>query len=339
MFRIFLATGLLSLLFACSSKYAAFEKQYQFADSLKVPDYNRLEYWAAHPWKRDPSDSIPRPLRKQPVDSIADVFFIHPTTYTGPRFDWNAPINDTKLNVKTDYTSILYQASVFNQHSRIFAPRYRQAHIGAFFADNDSTREAFNLAYSDLRKAFMFYMEYYNQGRPIIIAGHSQGAKLAEILLKEFFDGKPLSKQLVAAYILGWAIPQNFFDSIPVCKDALQTGCFCGWRTLRRDYIPEYMKEETVISYVTNPLNWTTNNDYAEYRQNKGSILRKFNQLIRETSDAQVNGGVLWVNRPRFPGSVFFRSKNYHIADINLFYMNLRENVEQRIMEFKKRNP
>src|SRR6476469_1270855 len=63
-----------------------------------VPDYNDLFYWAAHPDKEDPSDSVPAPIRKdyQP-DSSVDVFFLHPTTFTTQSELWNADINDTAI--------------------------------------------------------------------------------------------------------------------------------------------------------------------------------------------------------------------------------------------------
>ena len=117
----------------------------------------------------------------------------------------NARIDDAYINAKTDYSTILYQASVFNLHCRVFAPRYRQAHIQNFYSsDTSKSKAAFEQAYNDIKTAFEYYLAHYNQGRPIIIAGHSQGAFLSERLLKEFFENKPLQKQLVAAYIIGW---------------------------------------------------------------------------------------------------------------------------------------
>jgi pimeloyl-ACP methyl ester carboxylesterase len=329
---------LLFILTACTNKYAGYVPQYHFRSESPLPDYSQLDYWAAHPWKKDPSDSIPAPLIGEKTDSLADAFFIYPTTYTDARQGWNADINDPYISAKTDYSSILYQASVFNQHCRVFSPRYRQAHLSAFFADNDTTRAAFDTAYADVRNAFLYYLAHDHRDRPIIIAGHSQGAKLAERLLAEFFDGKPLQQKLVAAYILGWPIPQNSFEKIPVCRDSLQVNCFCGWRTLRKGYVPYYMKEEKTGSYVTNPLSWTTDSTYQDARKHKGSFLRDFNKFIPHTNDAQIHNGVLWVSRPKFPGSAFFRAKNYHIADVNLFYMNLRKNIEQRILSYLSKN-
>ncbi len=207
-------------------------------------------------------------------------------------------------------------------------------HLSAFYEDSALVKDAFALAYADIKNAFQYYLEHYHNNRPLIIAGHSQGALMVEWLLKEFFDGKPLQNRLVAAYIIGWPIPKNYFQNIPVCSTALQTGCFCGWRTFLAGYIPEYVKNEKTTSYVTNPLTWKTDNTYAGRELNKGSVLINFNRIVKGTTDAQIKDGVLWANRPRFPGSLFYRTRNYHVGDINLFYMNVRENVGQRIKAF-----
>jgi hypothetical protein len=329
-----LLTFLYLLVLGCSNRYHAYVRQYQFASGSVAPNYASFDYWAAHPWKKDPSDSLPKVLQSEKNDSLADVFFIHPTTYTGDRDLWYADINDPLLNAKTDYSSILYQASVFNQHCRVFTPRYRQAHFSAFFTTNTETKAAFDTAYSDVSSAFEAFLENFNQGRPLIIAGHSQGALMAERLLKEYFDGKPLQQQLVAAYIVGWPIPQNTFQQIPVCTDSLQTGCFCGWRTLRVGYVPKYIQKEVVSSFVTNPLSWDTTGSHIPRSENKGSVLKDFSKIVPATTDAQIHGNVLWVNKPKFPGSALYKAKNYHIGDMNLFYMNIRQNIEQRIFAY-----
>lgn len=171
--------------------YTGFTQSPLVADSSDKPvDYGLLSSWAAHPWKQDPSDSVPQPLRKDyHADSSVDIFFIHPTTYTNPekQFGWNAPVDDTALNNKTDQTTILYQASIFNEAGRVFAPRYRQANLDAYFTeDTVAAMAAFDRAYEDVKAAFQYYLEHYNNGRPIIIASHSQGTTHAKRLLKEF---------------------------------------------------------------------------------------------------------------------------------------------------------
>jgi Protein of unknown function (DUF3089) len=327
------------VLISCSDKYQAHAKKYTIKSTDGKPDYSQLDYWAAHPGKWDPSDSIPAPLLHEQRDSVVDVFFLHPTTHTDKKriHETNAAIDDNYINAKTDYSTILYQASVFNQQCRIFAPRYRQAHINNFFiADKEKAATAFDLAYEDLKTAFEYYLKNWNNGRPIIIAGHSQGSFLAERLLKEYFEGKTLQNKLVVAYIIGWPVPKDYFSSLKMCADSLQTGCLCSWRTFRKGYVPSYLKNENGNIYVTNPISWTMGNEQATASMNKGSVLTKFNKIYRSTTGAQVTNGLLYVHKPKFPWGFLYFTKNYHIADINLFYINIRQDVARRIGLFWK---
>jgi Protein of unknown function (DUF3089) len=325
---------------SCSDKYQAYRSKYQFKSPDGKPDYSDLNYWAAHPWKWDPSDSIPAPLRNEPKDSTVDVFFLHPTTYTSTKKmkGQNAEIDNPYTNAKTDYSSLLYQASVFNNQCRVFAPRYRQAHIKTFFEkDKQKAANAFELAYEDVKSSFEYYLKTWNGGRPIIIAAHSQGSLLAERLLKDYFQDKLLQNKLVVAYIIGWPVPKDYFTSLKMCADSLQTGCICSWRTLKKGFTPSYFKNENGTSYVTNPLTWTTGNEYAARKLNKGSVLIKFNTIYKHTTDAQNSSGLLYVKKPKFPWSFLYFRRNYHIADINLYYLNIRENVTRRIGMFWKK--
>lgn len=304
------------------------------------PDYSNMDYWAAHPLKHDPSDSNSSGIHDLYKDSAVDVFFLHPTTFTSEKRidELNADFADDTLNAKTDYSSILYQASVFNADARIFAPRYRQAHLGMYFYDDTvKARQAFELAYSDVKKAFEYYLEHENRGRPIIIASHSQGTTHAKRLIKEYFDGQLLKNKLVVAYLIGIYVDRNQFETIPVCRDSLQTGCFVSWRTFRRDFNgPEYISLEPSTAAVVNPLTWSTDTALAPKNLNKGAVLYKYNKVYPHTNDAQVKGNVLWISRPKFPGSVLYKSKNYHVGDINLFYMNIRQDIRRRISLFWK---
>ena len=322
---------------SCSQKNIPSKADYNFKSSTGLPDYSNLNYWASHPWKQDPADNISADIQNKNIDSIADVFFIYPTTYTemSMPMGWNADIDNEELNKKTDNSTILYQASVFNQHCRIFAPRYRQANLKAFFTmDKNDAEKAFDIAYSDVKTAFEYYLKYYNKGRPIIIASHSQGTLHAGRLLKEFFENKSLEKKLVCAYVIGLPVFKSYFKELQPCKDSTATECFISWRTFKEGFIPEFVQKEKEIAYVTNPLTWTLDEKPAASTLNKGGILRDFNNIIPGLVHSQVHGNILWVNKPQFFGSIFLRQKNYHIADYNFFYMNIRENVATRIRAY-----
>jgi Protein of unknown function (DUF3089) len=335
----FLFLFILLIISSCAKKNYSHGIRYQFKSSDGKPDYCKLDYWASHPWKYDPADNTPSPLIKIKNDSLADVFFIHPTTYTdlSMPMGWNADINDMALDKKTDNTTILYQASVFNEQCRIFAPRYRQANLKAFFTNDKMVADkAFDFAYGDIKAAFEYYLKYYNQGRPIIIASHSQGSLHAGRLLKEYFEGKPLQKKLVCAYLIGMPVFNNYFKKLTPCLDSVSTGCFISWRTFEEGYTAPSIKKEKEVACVTNPLTWSINATFAPANLNRGGVLKKFNEVIPGLVHAEKHGNVLWVNKPRFFGSIFLTMRNYHIADYNFFYVNIRENVRTRIQSFLK---
>ena len=330
----------LCFLTACN-RYKPFEELYTFRSTDGRPHYEDLDYWAAHPWKPDPSDSIPLPLQNGYRDSTTDVFFLHPTTYTRRKINGapNAPIDAARINAKTDYSTILFQASVFNEQSRVFAPRYRQGHLRNFFQkDKEAALKAFELAYADIRSAFEYYLANWNKNRPIILASHSQGAFMMNRLIKDYFESGNLKNRLVVAYVIGWPVKKGEFSSIEFCRDSLQTGCVISWRTLHKGYVPWYLKkEDNSAVLVTNPLHWKTDGEYAPRELNKGSVLKDFNKIHPATTDGWIKNGFLYSHHPKFPWSFLFIRRNYHVGDINLFYVNIREDVKRRIGLFWKK--
>ena len=335
--RVILLIYIMMFVVRCSPKITAYTGENAFKSETGIPDYSNLNYWASHPAKWDPADTIPRGLHEVQKEKVADVFFLHPTTLTGERVDGitNAAIDDSIINRKTDYSSLLYQASAFNERARIFAPRYRQAHI-AMYNEKDSVlqKRVFELAYQDIKSAFEYYLKTENNGRPIIIASHSQGTTHSTRLIKEFFDNKPLGNQLVCAYLVGMGVKKDLYQSIPVCKDSLATGCFTSWRTFRNDYNDGWAKRDDSTIAVVNPISWTTTNQITDRALHQGAILYNLNRVYKKTHDAQVEGGALWISHPRFPGSFLYTSKNYHAGDINLFYVDIRKDVSRRIDQY-----
>lgn len=300
----------------------------------RVPRYADLSSWAAHPLLRDPSDSLPAYGNGLFLSNgDMDVFFIHPTTLTGSKRDhrvWNAAIDNATLNDKTDYSTILFQASIFNGAGRVYAPRYRQAHLHSYFTwDTVSANGALDVAYQDVKAAFDHYLEHWNLGKPFILAAHSQGAQHGVRLLSERVDGRPLQEQLVAAYLVGWPVPKNAFREIPPCVLPEDTGCFCSWRTWESRSGKKKPPSHGIL--CTNPLIWRIEEGvYAPDTLNKGGVLRSFHEFVPQATDAEVFAGLLLARRPHFKGSFFFRRKNYHIGDFNLYYLNVRENAVLR---------
>lgn len=310
-----------------------------FADAIPdEPDYADVHNWAALPTLHDSADCVPIDTwtDAQP-DSPVDVFFIHPTTYTGKHGQnrWNASLSDTKLNQGTDAYPIRYQASIFNGAGKVYAPRYRQAHLNSFFTKKtgDAAR-ALGLAYEDVRAAFKYYLEHYNQGRPFIIASHSQGTFHAKQLLEDFVDGKPLQDQFVVAYLVGLTVPADLFENIKPCTTPDQTNCFCSWRTFKEGYIPKKLHFADTNIVVTNPVTWDAAVPSCDQEVQIGGVLRDFQQVYPHLVCTSIHDDLLWVTKPKFPGSFLLTTKNYHIADYNFFYADVRKNAQDRVKAF-----
>lgn len=309
----------------------------------KAPDYNNMKYWAAHPWKLDASDTIPEFLKDEIHDTAVDVFFLHPTMFV-ERFrkaPLNGDIDDEGLNCRTETRTIKFQATIFNAHARVFAPFYRQAHLRAFFEKGTpASNAAFDTAYNDLRKAFQYYLDHYNHGRPIIIAGHSQGAMHGIRLLQEFFDGKPLQKQLVCAYLAGWRVAANDFKHIPLGTSPSQTGCVLTWRTYENGRADAMVKEDAKGSLCVNPITWTTTAEWSDKKLYKGMPDKDMEKKLARSITVKVNDkyNVVWVKGDYemntgmgLAARLTFGIGNLHLVDMNLFYLNIRENVKERI--------
>lgn len=327
------------LFIACSKSIFPIETPFGESPIPPQPDYSQLDLWASHPDKKDAGDSVPvnSGLYDEQSNAPADVFFIHPTIFVGKpanQFLWNADVYDQAMNEATQATTILNQASVFNGSCRIFAPYYRQAHLYSFYTKNRSDAEqALNLAYQDVKTAFEYYLRNYNQHRPIIIASHSQGSYHGMRLLADFFDGTPLQKQLVAAYLPGRAISPQQFKNISPTQKPDEVGTWSSWNTFTKGFYPDNYELYYKHALSINPLLWNSSEDLAPKELNHGGVGLHFT-FTPHMVDAQNHQGLLWVHQPNVKGRWLLRTKVWHRADINFFYMNLRENVRLRTINF-----
>jgi hypothetical protein len=299
-------------------------------------DYSKEECWAALPWKNDYADLLPDTSLKNRQDTAqADVFFIHPTTYVG--LEWNADISNDLLNKTTDKGTIKMQASVFNGSCRVFAPYYRQAVMRTFFSpESEKSKEVLDFAYSDVKKAFIHYLKNWNENRPFIIASHSQGSRHAIELIKELIDTTSLKKNLVAAYIIGWPLKCDEFQNIPVCSNQKQNECFVTWNSF------DWGTEKTIKNYFenaccVNPLTWTADSTFGGREMHKGSVPLTFKRIDKNTVDARCVNGKLWVQGPK-GAEYFLVGKNYHVMDYDLFYLDIRMNIAERINNHINKN-
>ena len=228
-----------------------------------------------------------------------------------------------------------FQATLFNGVGRVYAPHYRQVTLGTFHLEDKRAMVApVMLAYSDVKRAFEHYLAHENKGRPIIIAGHSQGTVHGIRLLGEFFDGKPLARQLVAAYLPGWPIPADTFKVLRACQSPDDLSCVCTWMTAQRGFTPEWLRLHPDDSLMgINPVAWTPATARVPAAASQGAVLWRYD-FQPGLVDPELHNGLVWIEKPDVPGKILYRNRNYHTGDFNLFWMDVRQNAQRRVDAF-----
>lgn len=327
------------VLTSCIFPLRSFDK----SKAPKPPDYSKTETWAALPTKKDNADlTIPgTKVEDKQTEAKVDVFFIHPTTYR-IGFKWNAKMGKRKINKRTDRLTLRYQASVFNGSAKVYVPRYRQASLVTYLDKKGNAPKVFNLAYRDVRQAFLYYLKNFNNGRPFIIASHSQGTDHAIRLINEFIKkDSALYKQFVTAYVMGRPVSKGTITTIPQCKKADDCGCFNTWNAVPWGEKLLFRQDAGQL-IANNPLNWKTDTTYAPASMNKGSLPRNYKGIDTCIADAKiVENGLLWVHRPLNKTNkdyLYIKSESFHVLEYSLFYMNIRENVKLRVDTWSDKN-
>jgi len=292
------------------------------------PNYTSENNWAVLPSKY--TAKLAKTTGSSTNELEADVFYVYPTLITDKKdIRWNVAINDIEQQDKVLNKAVHFQASAWSTSGKIYVPYYRQAHIRSYRMLENGGKEALMVAYSDVKAAFEVYLEKYNQGRPIIIASHSQGTTHTSLLLKEFFDGKPLQKQLIAAYLIGIGIPKNEFKTIKVMTRPNETGGFISWNTYKKNKLPKKYERWYKGKVVSNPVTWDA--AMSSSRDDHKGFLFSNDKIYDKALKLEVIDGMLWTTLPRFPLRVFIMfKKNYHIGDVNLFWKDIQENSELR---------
>jgi hypothetical protein len=177
------------------------------------------------------------PAKNPPIDC----FYVYPTVS-------NEPGGNSDLNITgAEKLVVNAQFARFAAKCRLFAPMYRQVTLTALRAmiggkpipvDRD-------LGYGDVLAAWNYYLAHDNNGRGVVLVGHSQGSGVLTRLIKEEIDGKPVQGKLISAILMGTSLPVpkgadvgGAFQHIPVCRANSQTGCVIAFADFRANVPP-----------------------------------------------------------------------------------------------------
>ena len=305
-----------------------------------APDYSLPDCW----------------LQVPEITKDVDTFYVYSTVYFDSSFEEGAPDYATLDNPEMllgalgEYAT---NASVYEDSTNVFVPYYRQS--GMRYA-NEVSKKTGNIdsalsgiSYDDMSSALDYYFEKCNNGRPFIIAGHSQGSAMVRYILKNYFKKHPeYYERMVAAYAIGYSITKEDLEANPHMKFATgesDTGVIISWHTEGPKNVEENARNVAVLPHgiSINPLNWRRDETYAPASENLGSYLPNAESEMYEITDVGADAkvvlsrGVIVTNTTydQYGAAEFFGPQSFHEDDYTLYYNNLKANVAKRIAAYK----
>ena len=305
-----------------------------YANTEAATNYANPEHWLALPASPD-----------KPVD----VFYLYPTVFQ--KVNKNEPniCNiDNPVMVKYSQLALAFQASAFDPVGNIYAPYYRQADaaytLGLPLAEQHKV--VGGIPTTDASAAFDHYINNFNNGRPFILAGHSQGSNVLLYLLSDYMKKHPeVYRRMIAAYVIGYSITPEYLAKNPhlkFAKGAKDTGVIISYNT----EAPQVAGKNPVVlpgAMAINPITWTRGEKTATAAESLGSVdMDENGKLItlKKYADARVDKakGVVICSTVDVdklsPGNQVFPKGVYHRYDYPFYYYNLRENAAVRTNRF-----
>lgn len=274
-------------------------------------------------------------------DKAADVFLVCPTVDMKDEFNMSMTDEATKANF---LGALNMERGIYEDSARLFAPYYRQAAMKVYSLTQQEREPYMALAYRDVSDAFSYYLENLNQGRPIILAGFSQGADMCYRLMEEYFGEEALSDRLVAVYAIGWPLTQEMTEKYPQLKPAQSAddlGTVISFECEAEEVTDSFIIPQDMKALSINPLNWKTDGTPASREENLGACFTDYSGSIVMDAGALCGGyldearGVLKVtdvSPSDYPAIVPGLPEGaYHIYDYQFFFRNLQDNVALRV--------
>ena len=301
-----------------------------------ITDYSFAEHWL----------SLPAPTKQ------VDIFYLYPTAWAKTDSKQENICEIDNISMQSGAVSAFNrQATVFESTGNIYAPFYRQADAAYVLSLSDEDREKVigDIPTADVTAAFDYYIKNFNNGRPFILAGHSQGTNVLMHLLSGYLKENPdVYERMVAAYLIGFPVTEAYLDEnthLKFAEGADDTGVIISYNTQAPD-----VKGGTnpvvgdAVGLVINPINWKRDETLATTGEGLGSVMpdpaTMLPVAVPQYADAKIDlsQGVLICSTASedllYPITKVFGRGIYHSFDYPFYYFNLRENAKNRVAHF-----
>ena len=294
--------------------------------SMEVsPDYSDPSSWAYY---------------AEGDDEDVDLFLVCPTVDMGEEGNLNMSLDDEET--KAAFVGALnMERGIYEDTAVMYAPFYRQMTFPLYAERKAETGMPLEIAYSDVEDAFLYYIKELNDGRPFILAGFSQGAQLALMLMEEHFDDERINEKLVAAYLIGWKITDEDLREYPHLKMAGaddDTGVIISFNTEDAGITDSIIVPKGTKTISINPLNWKRDGTVADKTLNLGACFTDYSGSVTNEIPA-LTGAYIDEGRgtlkatditPEDYSNSLFPDGVYHLYDYQFFFRDLQENVQVR---------
>ncbi|HXG93792.1 MAG TPA: DUF3089 domain-containing protein [Blastocatellia bacterium] len=275
MWRYFLIATLIFIGFVGSKKaLAQSQAQPATTNTASKNDYSDGKNWLCRPGRQDAcaadltttviaaDGKLTIEKWSRNPDAPIDCFYVYPTVSMDP-----TPNSDMNAGPE-EMAVIRAQFARFGSVCRTYAPLYRQVTLTALRAGIAGKPMAVDraLGYNDVVDAWKYYLEHDNQGRGVVLIGHSQGSGVLTQLIRNEIDGKPAQQRVISALLLGTNLPVpkgkdvgGAFKQMPLCRSASQTGCVIAYASFRANVPPPAnsrfgrVREEGMEAACVNP--------------------------------------------------------------------------------------
>jgi pimeloyl-ACP methyl ester carboxylesterase len=217
-------------------------------------DYGKAQSWLCRPGRKDAcsvdltSTVVPAngKLESEAFTGSSstppsDCFYVYPTVSRDPG-------NTSDMTPGPEEKTVIQQQFArFTANCRLYAPLYRQLTLVGLRAGLISNTISFygKTGYNDVVDAWKYYLEHYNDGRGVVLIGHSQGAAILEQLVLREIEGKPVQSRMISAMLIGvpLEVPKGAdrggtFKNVPLCREPSQTGCIIAYSSFRANLPP-----------------------------------------------------------------------------------------------------
>lgn len=313
--RIFQITLTVNILWFCLAACQSEKGSTEFVP--KSPDYATAEMWHI-----DLNDT----------GNGADVFYI-PSTW---EYDWTAP--DGAVSHYADPYNPEHRADMDIEISRVsdymaegnnfYSPYYRHITLDTWATLDESiiSRRYHDVAFVDIRTAFDHYIRNYNDGRPFILAGFSQGGKSVVELLKVMPEN--IRQRMIAAYVLGYKVTPEDVEQAPwivAAQDSIDLGVTVCYNSVSDvKYVKPVVSTPNVM--CINPVNWKTDATPAVLNDTVTVTLDpEYNVLVLDGFDGSYLPNILDI----------LNVGDYHGIEPWVYSECLRKNIKARIRTWK----